>query len=320
MVKGHMFVIGVAALGLSVAATSATHPKKGSPADAGKGRAQQLLQNCDAHKFETVVQEMVDGQPHQSKVKLCGKEGQSEKQWIGTLKDAVAKLETNSQMPAAVKNQIITALNREILRLAGGGSSQAAGADNPVGGSQFAGLEKLRSAKSGSSSIAQPMSEYPALPPIPETSSSALPPPRLINRAPVNEYAALPPLPTAPPPPTRVLGGAGTSSFPLLPAPKMSFSCHIQGEVIEGPCTGFTRDTLLTVHADEDLPSGTSLRFVRDGDPKADVALAALKRGRSVELAFPADVCRHVVGGKLELRVVRSGQEVNSDGPYNLSC
>jgi hypothetical protein len=99
----------------------------------------------------------------------------------------------------------------------------------------------------------------------------------------------------------------------------MSFICFNPGEA-EGPCTGFNRYTLITVRAGEDLPADTSLRFVRDGDPQADVALAQLKKGKSVRFAVPADVCRHVVGGKLELRIVRSGQEVGSDGPYNLNC
>ena len=106
----------------------------------------------------------------------------------------------------------------------------------------------------------------------------------------------------------------------------MSLLCYTPGEGAEGPCTDFTRDTLLTVHADEDLPPGTSLRFVRNGDTQADVQLAQLKRGRSMRFAIPQEVCNHVTNGKLELRVVRSvaavptGQEVGSDGPYDLRC
>ena len=99
----------------------------------------------------------------------------------------------------------------------------------------------------------------------------------------------------------------------------MSFICYDSGQA-EGPCTGFSRETVLTVRAGEDLPPGTSLRFVRDGEPQADVALAQLKKGRSMQLAVPADVCRHVVGGRLELRIVRAGQEVGSEGPFNLNC
>jgi len=99
----------------------------------------------------------------------------------------------------------------------------------------------------------------------------------------------------------------------------MSFSCYTPGGS-EGPCTGFTRYTLITVQAGEDLPPDTSLRFVRDGDPRADVQLAQVKKGRSMRFAMPIDVCRHAVGGKLELRIVRAGQEVATDGPYDLEC
>src|SRR5262249_37296985 len=109
-------------------------------------------------------------------------------------------------------------------------------------------------------------------------------------------------------------------SVPMLPKPRMTVSCETPGETPDGPCTGFTRYTMLTVRAGEDLPANTSLRFVRDGEPRADVQLAQLKKGKSMRLAVPTDVCRHVVGGSLELRVVRAGQEVASDGPFNLNC
>src|SRR5215469_15674255 len=38
----------------------------------------QIIQNCDAHKFETLVTTVVDGQPQQKRIKLCGVEGQSD--------------------------------------------------------------------------------------------------------------------------------------------------------------------------------------------------------------------------------------------------
>ena len=106
----------------------------------------------------------------------------------------------------------------------------------------------------------------------------------------------------------------------------MSLFCYTPGEGAEGPCTDFTRDTLLIVHADEDLPAGTSLRFVRNGDAQADVELAQLRRGKSMRFAIPPEVCNRVTNGKLELRIVRAvaavplGQEVGSDGPYILRC
>ena len=65
--------------------------------------------NCDAHKFETVVGE--------SKVKLCGVEGQNDAQWLDTLRDAIKKLEANKDMPAPQREQIVAAIKIEIARL-----------------------------------------------------------------------------------------------------------------------------------------------------------------------------------------------------------
>lgn len=303
---GRIITTGIAlGLGLAAAAAiAAPTPKKAPAPDAA---ARKLVQNCDAHKFETVVHDEVDGKPHQSKVKLCGVEGQSDSEWIDTLKDAVEKLGGNKDMPAAMREQISGALNAEIARL------------------------ELKSAKSFGSPAPAPaptdrtstaLTGITALPPLPQPKPSIAlaPPPRTApTTAPAQEYAALPPLPTKPAAPVHVLPGGAASLAAVLPKPRMSIICYNPGEV-EGPCTGFTRYTMVTVRAGEDLPANTSLRFVRDGDTQADVQIAQLKKGKSMRLEVPADVCRHVAGGRLELRIVRSGQEVGSDGPYNLNC
>jgi len=288
------------ALGLAAApASTAAKDKTQAPSAA----IQKLLENCDAHKFETTIEMTVDGQTKHSRVKLCGTEGQSDADWISTLKDAVAKTEANLAMPKPVRDQIVTALNVEIKRLSAPFSTELTGAlpvQRPTG--------------------SMPSSEgYATLPALPAPREAA-------PTSPPAEYAALPPLPTTPPPPTHVLGGAAGISVPMLPRPRMSLLCYTPGEGAEGPCTDFTRDTLLTVHADEDLPAGTSLRFVRNGDARADVQLAQLKRGRSMRFAIPQEVCNRVTNGTLELRIIRavaalpSGQEVGSDGPYSLRC
>lgn len=299
---GRITLIGTAlCLALAGAAAAAPPSKKAAPAPPDQ-KTQQLLESCDAHKFETVVHSVVDGQPQQSKVKLCGKEGQTDADWIGTLKDAVTKLNANKQMPQAMRDQIIAALYAEIARLENpeAPAARKAAANTPM----LDGLAPL-----------------PALPQSKPGATASLPPPRQIASAPraADEYAALPPLPTAPPPPAHVLGVAAGASLAPLPMPRMRLICDEPGSA-EGPCTGFTRETLVTVRADEDLPAGTSLRFVRDGDPKADVDLAQLKKGKSERLAVPSDVCQHAAGGKLELQIVRAGQTVGSEGPFNLTC
>jgi hypothetical protein len=263
---------------LDAAEKAAGKPVVQSPSQ----RTRSLVENCDAHKLETMIEvPTAAGATKQSRVRLCGTEGQSDAEWIRTLKDAVVKTNTNLAMPAAVREQIVSAINAEIARLEG---------------------------KTAQATVA------------------VLPPPRTIAKPAAPDYAALPPLPDKPPAPVQVLAG-GAAGLPLLPKPRLSFICSNPSEVGEGPCTDFSRDTLLTVRADEDLPAGTSLRFVRSGEPKADVQLAQLKRGRSMRMLLPTEVCSHVAGGRLDIRIVRAapgagptGQEVGEDGPYNLHC
>lgn len=279
-----MLLIALALVAAQQSALSAAEKAAGKPAgNASSQQARSLLENCDAHKFETMIEvPAADGGTKHSRVKLCGTEGQSDADWVRTLKDAVAKTNLNLNMPASIRGQIVTAINAEIARLEG--------------------------------------KAQPAI-------AAALPPPRTTaKRSPADEFAALPPLPDKPPEPVHVLAG-GSAGLPMLPKPRLSFICFTPGEVGEGPCTEFSRDTMLTVQADEDLPAGTSLRFVRSGEPKADVELVQLKRGKSMRLPLPGEVCSHAGGGRLEIRIVRNlpaagsaGQEVGEDGPYNLRC
>ena len=296
------FILASAALVLSVAAIAAPHSKKAAPANDPDRAAEQLIRNCNAHKFETVVRQVVDGKPSQSNVKLCGKEGQTDADWIGTLKDAVKKVSANKQMDPEVRDQIVDALTAEIARI-----------DGP------AALPSRDSAEN--KSVLDGISPLPPIPAPKPAQSAMLPPPRkTAPAAPAGQYAVLPPLPAAPTVPTQVLSAGSAAFGPLLPRPRMSISCYTPGISSEGPCTGFTRDTLVIVQAGEDLPAATSVRFVRDGDPMADVTVAQLRKGKSIRFAVPTDVCRHAVGGRLELKIVRSGQEVGTEGPYNLNC
>jgi hypothetical protein len=142
--------------------------------------------------------------------------------------------------------------------------------------------------------------------------------------APAPEYAALPPMP-APLPPVTV--PASAASLPMLGKPRFSLQCQNPGDLAgAGPCTGFERDTMVTIRAGEDMPAGTTIRFVR-GDATADVALAGLRRGKTLRVALPRAVCAGVGGGRLEVQTVRSGpgvrtveQVVDTDGPFNLRC
>src|SRR5437762_90137 len=114
---------------LALAMTAA--PAAAAAKEAPPVQMQKLLQSCDAHKFETIVEVAGAGEVRHSRVKLCGTEGQSDADWIKTLEDAVAKTSVNLQMPAPVRDQIVSALRAEIGRLNAGGSATSPGALPP---------------------------------------------------------------------------------------------------------------------------------------------------------------------------------------------
>lgn len=157
----------IAGLGLVAAvAAGAAAPKKKAPTPAQPSAATKALaQNCEAHHFETTIQLTgPDGQPKQSKVRMCGTEGQSDADWIATLKDAVKKTADSQQMPAAAKEQIIAAVNAEIDRL------QHPELALPSGG------DLSRLPKAAANRPEEPLSrDYGALPPLP-TASTVAPP------------------------------------------------------------------------------------------------------------------------------------------------
>ena len=277
-----------------------------------------LIQSCDAHKFETLVTALVDGQPEQKKIRLCGVEGQSDADWIKTLNDAIKKLQADPQMAAGVRDQIVAAIRSEVARL-----------------SITSTLSSPRSANRGIAATLAPSlsSDYSALPPLPQpraapsaTGEEVALVPRSLPAEPVQkDYSELPPIP--PPPAARL-----ASSSDLAPArrplavPRLTFGCDApNGLATDAPCADFERETTLIVHAGEDVPGGTILQFVRNNEPRADVPLDGLKRGGSVRLALPAKVCSGFASGKLELRIVHGEGEgiaepLASEGPYSLVC
>ena len=158
----------------------------------------------------------------------------------------------------------------------------------------------------------------PTITPLPTTAA-----PRELGPPP--EYAQLPPLPA----PVRTPVAAQPSG-PLamaLVAPRLTFTCSTPGELGEGGrCIDFARDTTLAVRADETLGAGTSLRFLRRGDVRGEVALGQMRKGQTRRMRLPPDVCAGVVSSNLEIQIVRSGgpssvsQVVDRRGPYDLSC
>ena len=135
------------------------------------------------------------------------------------------------------------------------------------------------------------------------------------------EYAQLPPLPSP------VTSTVAAKPAVILSKPQLTLTCtrpiDTRGEV---PCTKLAADTLLTIRADEALPAGTSLRFLRKGDQRAEVALPPMRAGETRRISLPMELCSRVVRTSFEIHVVRSigastpGQVVDRHGPYQLRC
>ena len=276
----------------------------GAPAAAGEAptpQMEKLLQDCDAHKFETVGSTTVDGKPHQSKVKLCGTKGQTDAAWIVTLKDAVAKVKANGKMPAELRDQIATALDAELLRLAHTDSMALVTNSAPV------------IAKPAPSSTIASIAPRPT-PGAGTGSGHAL----------ADDYGSLPPLPA----PKAAASIAIGSAPPSLPAPRITLQCGSTDDpgAIDR-CETLETNSVLFVRADEPMPAGTTLRFVRRDDPRGDVQLAQLRTGQTARIPLPHRVCDGVVRSEVAIEVVRkpakaggAEQVVDRLGPYGLRC
>ena len=126
------------------------------------------------------------------------------------------------------------------------------------------------------------------------------------------------------PPPVRapaMTASAASSPAILLPKPKLAFECYTPGDIgTGGPCIALNRDTRLTVKAGEPIPAATSLRFTRNRDFKAEVAIGPMRKGQSVRLLIPRQVCGGVVETEIEVQIARGNYVVDTRGPYLMRC
>jgi hypothetical protein len=260
-----------------------------APADeeAVSAEKQAFLDACAARKFETTIQIDEDGSKVGKKVTLCGKVGQSDADWVATLKDAAAKTEANADMAPEVKGQIVTALILEITRI-----ESAAKAVTAV---------TLPKAIEAAPEVAD-RAQYSVLPPIPDAPRRAATAPR----DPVKLTANVDSKPAPPP----------------VKKPRLTIRCLLPGEAGSGSaCAALDRDTLLMVRADENLESATSLRFLRRGDAKGQIELAQLRQGQQVRSKLPSQLCAGVASSKVQIEVLAGGgQVVDTLGPYRLHC
>jgi len=249
----------------------------------------QLLQDCSAHRFETIVSAVVDGQIKRSRVKMCGTPGQTDEGWIATLRDSAAKITANEGVAKPMRDEMAKAVNAEIARLSSGSA-----AASPSSSGSFT-LKPRQGPGTASKESAKPA------------------------------YTSLPPLP--PPVVVKAVPGAYVAPPPII-RPDLNFECFSTGTGSgEGPCIEFDRFTVIVAQAKSAVGPGASLRFFRDGEEQGEVALGPLRKGQRQRIALPAKVCKGVVGGELKIETMvvpqstKTGARVaGSQGPYNLRC
>lgn len=217
-----------------------------------------------------------------TKVTLCSKKDATADELVKMLDDAAAKLERASSMPEDRRIAIVEQIRAKMSELKGGKAAAPAAAA---------------------------VAEAPAK--VPEA-AAIVPAP-----APAPQPAARPAIsPVFRPTPVA----AATPSL-LAAKPRLTFECYTPGDLGSGgPCTTLGRDTRLTVKAGEPLSGGTMLRFRRNGETRAELALNQMRKGQSVRLVMPRQVCGGVVEAEVEIQVARGGSAVDTRGPYLLRC
>lgn len=260
------------AFALTSTVSAQTGPGDAEAADEPAGNLRALA-DCSARKFETTV--VVDGLGRGKKVTICGKPGQSDSEWLVTLRDSAEKVEADAKMTPVVKEQILTALKAEIDRI---------------------------------SIIAAPPASTVAMIEIPTQPVS-------VPEAPP-QYSRVPSLPAPKP---RAAGAAGRASEAAIVKPRLTVRCALPSEAF-GDCARMERETQLLIRADEDLASGTGLRFLRGGDERAELDLGPLRKGESLRQMLPARICSGVLRGKVQVQVLSKNRVAETLGPYTLYC
>lgn len=252
------------------------------------------IAQCQGHKFDTVVR--IDPARNRStRVKLCADPGASDADWVRTLESAIEQIE-GRDMPAAARDQVIAELRQEIAKFASAAKPVAATPSASPSGAAFAGnLGSLDSLSGPSERF-----ETSTLPPLP------------------------PPLPRRRVAAASSTGASAASALPPLPAMRFRIKCLARGETGAGStCDFFESGTSIALSAVEGMEKGATLRFLRKGEVRGDVALAPLEAGRSVRVRLPADLCRGVAFTRVELELLppgAAGRVAARAGPYEMRC
>ncbi|WP_309662892.1 hypothetical protein [Sphingomonas sp.] len=140
--------------------------------------------------------------------------------------------------------------------------------------------------------------------------------------------STVPPMPL--PLPISTMSGATMLALapPLVARPPLSIRCLVLGERGGGTtCGRLTPDTVFAVHADGNLASPVTLRFMRRGELRAESSVAALRQGQMLRLKLPSQVCVGVAHSSVEIEVMASqlgsgkvSRLADKIGPFNLHC
>lgn len=269
-------------------------PAAAAAQDPAPAPASDAIQDCSAHKFETFVERVVDGEPRKSRVLLCGKAGQTDADWLVTLEDAIVKVRDNAEMAADARDKIIAAISAEIIRLkepAATASVMAAPVLTPRAAPRPRDLRD----------------DYASLPSMPPP-----PPPQAVASSPATVGGV--------PPGAPVRARPVEIATPLI-APSLAFDCYVAGDLTgPAPCIEFQRDTMITVRAESDVPAGIELHFERNGSDRAKVAIGPIKSGRTKRLPLPSAVCQGFGDGRLAIAVWNGARPARTEGPFPLRC
>ena len=295
--RSALYAIAVATIGAAAAAQSAQAPVE-SP-NSPPPEAAALLQSCSAHKLETVVKyTTAEGKRRQSKVKLCGTEGQTDAQWIVTLRDAATKAKANQAMAPEAREQVVAAIEAEIAK-----AEEAIAKAVPPATLTLPRQAAGATAPDTSAAQSEMLRDYSALPPLPGPTVAAPSPAAVLN---VTSTAST---------------ATAVSAVPVVTAPRVTVSCVLASDFgTAAPCSTIESDTKLAIRADEDLPAGLRVRFLRRGSDRGEVALAAMKQGQTLQVRPPSKLCAGVVRSRTEIEIVRAGAAVQKLGPYELRC
>jgi len=247
-----------------------------------------VIDSCTAHKFETIV--VVDGSRKGSRVKICGEQGQSDAEWLVTLRDSVTKTAADQSMAPNLKDQIITALKAEIARLESAAINAVPATEVAPGPAPAARLVGM------SEEIVAPAGPAP-------------------------QYSVVPQLPAPLPRAGTAAANAATSASVAAPLvrPRLTIRCALPRETFAA-CGSMERATQLMIRADEDIAPRTSLRFLRGGEARAELELGTLRKGEVMREKLPGRICAGVLRGKVQIQVLNGGKVAETLGPFALYC